>query len=47
MISGGKRLKNPKDEHYWDMLMFTFCPSWEWISLTLLLILVITGMFIG
>lgn len=28
MISGGKRLKNPKDENYWDMLMFTFYPSW-------------------
>lgn len=47
MISGSKQLKNPRDEHYWDMLMLTFCPSWEWISLTMLLILAITGMFIG
>ena len=47
MISGGKRLKNPKDENYWDMLMFTFCPSWEWISLTMLLIVAITAMFVA
>jgi rhomboid protease GluP len=40
-------VKNPREEHYWDMLMSTFCPTFNCISVTIFLILADTALFIA
>lgn len=46
-VSGSRQLKNPRDEHYWDMLMTSFCPNWQCVSLTMLLAVAMLAMFVA
>lgn len=45
-VSGRKHVKNPQDEHYWDMLSFTLCPTFKVLSLTFLITLADIALFI-
>lgn len=45
-VSGRMALKDPHDENYWDMLRFGLCPSFSFLSITFLVILVNLIMFI-
>lgn len=40
-------MKNPRDENYWDMLVSTFCPTFNFLSVTIFLIIVDIAMFIA
>lgn len=40
-------MKNPRDENYWDMLVSTFCPTFNCLSVTIFLIIVDIAMFIA
>lgn len=44
-VSGNKQVKNPKDESYFDMLIFALCPTYKFISLTTLITIVNIAMF--
>lgn len=45
-VSGRRSLKNPRDENYWDMLVFGLCPNFKFWSLTFLIILADIAVFI-
>ena len=47
LVSGHNQVKNPREENYWDMLMSSFCPSWHFISMAMLIILAQIAMFVG
>lgn len=47
LISGRSQVKNPREEHFWDMLKLVFCPTFNFCSLTLFLVLANVGMFIA
>ena len=46
-ISGNTRIKNPRDENYWDMVRITCCPVIRLFSVTLLILLAVIGMYIA
>jgi|JI6StandDraft_1071083.scaffolds.fasta_scaffold1219016_1 hypothetical protein len=45
-VSGRRSLKNPREETYWDMLVFGLCPQFSFCSLTFLLVIADLGVFI-
>jgi membrane associated rhomboid family serine protease len=47
LVSGGRKVKNPREENYWDMLVSTFCPTFSFLSVTIFLILADIAMFIA
>jgi rhomboid protease GluP len=46
LVSGGRRVKNPRDENYWDMLVNTFCPTFACLSITIFVILADFALFV-
>lgn len=46
-LSGNTRIKNPRDENYWDMLRITCCPVIKLFSITTLILLAVFGMYIA
>jgi hypothetical protein len=45
-ISGNTKIKNPKDENYWDMLKVTCCPVITLFSVTVLILIAVLAMYI-
>ena len=45
-VSGRIALKDPRQENYWNMLVFGLCPTFTFISITFLIILVDLVMFV-
>ena len=45
-ISGSRALKNPRDENYYNMLVFGLCPTFSFLSVTFLVIVADIAMFI-
>ena len=45
-LSGNQKIKNPRDEHYCDMLKITWCPTVKLLSITLLILIAQLAMFI-
>ena len=45
-ISGSRQLKAPRDENYYNMLVYGLCPNFSFISVTFLVILADLVMFI-
>lgn len=46
-ISGNTKIKNPRDENYFDMLRITCCPVIKLFSITLLILIAVLGMYIA
>jgi hypothetical protein len=34
-----RSVKNPREENYWDMLSYSLCPTFSFLSLTFLIVL--------
>ena len=45
-VSGMKSLKNPREENYWDMLAYSLCPTFKFLSLTFLIVVADIAVFI-
>lgn len=45
-VSGMKYLKNPRDENYWDMMAYSLCPTFTFLSLTFLIVAADIAVFI-
>lgn len=45
-ISGNRRMKNPKEENYFDMLKDLCCPTFKCLSFTTLVLIVTLAMYI-
>lgn len=45
-VSGRRSLKDPREENYWDMLVFGLCPNFSFLSVTFLLVVADIAVFI-
>ena len=45
-ISGMRTVKNPREENYWDMLTYSLCPTFSFLSLTFLILIADIVVFI-